>query len=170
MRSPIIFFAIFTLALSISGAEADPVGEKMTLTVFQSRTLTLPQPAKRVSVADPTVADIVVLSPTEYYLLGKDIGITNVVVWDRESGKRSTLEIEVTHDLESLRARIFRLIPSQSIEVSSAQRSIVLSGSVPSATAMTTALRVAESYLARVGAARKGGADDGASRRDGGAG
>jgi pilus assembly protein CpaC len=170
MRSPIIFFAIFTLALSISRAEADPVGEKMTLTVFQSRTLTLPQPAKRVSVADPTVADIVVLSPTEYYLLGKDIGITNVVVWDRESGKRSTLEIEVTHDLESLRARLFRLIPSQSIEVSSAQRSIVLSGSVPSATAMTTALRVAESYLARVGAARKGGADDGASRRDGGAG
>jgi pilus assembly protein CpaC len=35
---------------------------------------------------------------------------------------------------------------------------------------MTTALRIAESYLARVGAARKGGADDGASRRDGGAG
>jgi len=162
MYKIMISLAFLILALSAVDGLADPVGEKVTLTVFQSRTLTLPQPAKRVSVADPSVADIVVLSPTEYYLLGKDIGVTNVVIWDRDSGKRSTVEVEVTHDLESLRARLFRLIPNQSIEVSSAQRSIVLSGAVPSATAMTTALRVAESYLARVGAGRKAGGDDGA--------
>ncbi|NCA15277.1 MAG: type II and III secretion system protein family protein, partial [Proteobacteria bacterium] len=138
------------------------------LTVFQSRTLTLPRPAKRVSVADPSVADLVVLTPTEYYVLGKDIGMTNVVIWDRESGARSTMEIEVTHDLEGLRARLFRLIPNQSIEVSAVHRSIVLSGAVPSATAMTTALRVAESYLARVGGGRRSGGDEGSGRREGG--
>jgi len=170
MRNFILCMVVLVLGLSATRVLADPAGEKVTLTVFQSRTLTLPQPAKRVSVADPSVADIVVLSPTEYYLLGKDIGVTNVVVWDRESGKRSTLEVEVTHDLESLRARLFRLIPNQSIEVSSAQRSIVLSGTVPSATAMTTALRVAENYLARVGAGRKAGGGEGMGQREGGAG
>lgn len=157
MRKSMLIFAMLMLAFSATRSQAEPAGEKMALTVFQSRTLTLPRPAKRVSVADPSVADLVVLTPTEYYVLGKDIGVTNVVIWDRETGARSTLEVEVTHDLEGLRSRLFRLIPNQSIEVSSAQRSIVLSGTVPSATAMSTALRVAESYLARVSAARREG-------------
>lgn len=168
MRNPILIVVMLWLALMASRSVAEPAGEKITLTVFQSRTLTLPRPAKRVSVADPSVADLVVLTPTEYYVLGKDIGVTNVVIWDRETGARSTLEVEVTHDLEGLRARLFRLIPNQSIEVTSAQRSIVLSGTVPSATAMTTALRVAESYLARVGAARRSGGEEGGARREGG--
>lgn len=157
MRKSMLIVATLMLAFSVIRSQAEPAGEKMALTVFQSRTLTLPRPAKRVSVADPSVADLVVLTPTEYYVLGKDIGVTNVVIWDRETGARSTLEVEVTHDLEGLRSRLFRLIPNQSIEVSSAQRSIVLSGTVPSATAMSTALRVAESYLARVSAARREG-------------
>ncbi|NBP09105.1 MAG: hypothetical protein EBU76_11695, partial [Gammaproteobacteria bacterium] len=67
-------------------------------------------------------------------------------------------------DLEGLKSRLFRLIPNQSIEVTPAQRSIVLSGTVPDATAMTTALKVAESYLTRAGGARRqaaGGTESG---------
>jgi len=42
-----------------------------------SRVLT---PANRVSVANPDVADIVVISPIELYVLGKDVGTTNVLL------------------------------------------------------------------------------------------
>ena len=156
-----IFFAS-VLGLSMSNAQADPAADKVTLAVSQSRTLTLARPAKRVSIANPELADVVVLSPTEYYLLARDVGVTNLLVWDRETGNRSSIEVEVTHDLEGLKSRLFRLIPNQSIEVTPAQRSIVLSGTVPDATAMTTALKIAESYLTRSGGARRqaaGGTD-----------
>ena len=156
-----IFFAS-VLGLSMSNAQADPAADKVTLAVSQSRTITLERPAKRVSIANPELADVVVLSPTEYYLLARDVGVTNLLVWDRETGNRSSIEVEVTHDLEGLKSRLFRLIPNQSIEVTPAQRSIVLSGTVPDATAMTTALKIAESYLTRSGGARRqaaGGTD-----------
>lgn len=149
---------ILCAGLTALQASADPAEKKLAITVAQSRTFTLDRPVKRMSVANPDVADVVVLSPTEYYVLGKDIGVTNLVVWDRETGERSSIEVEVTHDLEGLKSRLFRLIPNQAIEVTSAQRSIVLSGTVPSATAMTTAVRIAEGYLPRGGSMHDGGA------------
>jgi pilus assembly protein CpaC len=146
----------FLFGLSVLVAQADPQSpDRLILAISQSRTITLARPAKRVSIANPEVADIVLLSPTEYYVLARDVGITNLLIWDRETGNRSNIEIEVTHDLESLKSRLFRLIPNQSIEVIPALRSIVLSGTVPNATAMTTAVKLAESYLARSGALRR---------------
>ena len=149
MLKRILSLILFCLSLVFIRAEADSTDKKIAITVAQSRTFTLDRPAKRMSVANPEVADVVVLGPTEYYVLGKDIGVTNIIVWDRETGARSSIEVEVTHDLEGLKSRLFRLIPNQSIEVTSAQRSIVLAGSVPSATAMTTAIRIAEGYVPR---------------------
>lgn len=149
MMKRIIKLSLIFWSLVYALAFADPVERKLSITVAQSRTFTLERPVKRMSVANPEVADVVVLGPTEYYVLGKDIGVTNIIAWDRDGGARWSVEVEVTHDLEGLRARLFRLIPDQKIEVTSAQRSIVLSGSVPSAAAMTTATRIAEGYLPR---------------------
>lgn len=151
MLNKLTLFLLMALSSSliIVPAKADPADKRLAITVAQSRTFTLDRPAKRMSIANPEIADVVVLGPTEYYVLGKDVGTTNIVVWDRETGARSSIEVEVTHDLEGLKARLFRLIPNQNIEVTSAQRSIVLSGTVPSAAAMTTAIRIAESYLPR---------------------
>lgn len=139
-------------ALRIPSPEASA---GITVPLFQSRVITLEKPAARVSVANPDLADIVVISPTEFYLLAKDIGVTNLLVWERGSTVRSAVQIEVTHDLEGLKAKLHTLVPGSRIEARSAQRSIVLSGQVPSATAMNAAVRIAEGYLAQI-ISRKG--------------
>jgi pilus assembly protein CpaC len=136
--------------------------------LFQSKVVALDAPAARVSVANPDVADLVIISPTEFYVLAKDIGVTNVLVWDRGSRVSSTISVEVTHDLEGLKAKLAALMPSNRIEVRSAQRSIVLSGSVPDANTMNAAVRVAESYLAQIQTAKKAEAfeQESGSRRE----
>ena len=48
----------------------------LAVPLYQSRVVTVITPANRVSVANPDVADIVVISPTELYVLGKDLGTT----------------------------------------------------------------------------------------------
>ncbi len=162
-------FLLLTLGSLAHTADLEPSSRKITLPVFQSHTVTLPKAAKRVSVADPDIADVIVLSPTEYYLLGRDVGVTNLIVWDRDGRAKSSFEVEVTHDLEGLKGRLFRLIPGNNIEVTSAQKSIVLSGRVPSASAMNTALRLAESYLARVDNTRRSrdtGSDKSSAQRN----
>jgi Flp pilus assembly secretin CpaC len=57
----------------------------LAVPLYQSRVVTVITPANRVSVANPDVADIVVISPTELYVLGKDLGTTNVLLWDHSS-------------------------------------------------------------------------------------
>jgi len=71
----------FSLGLSTMGlsyAQEPPTGamehreiQKLELTVGKSRVLDLPVAIKRASVANPDVADTVVLSPTQIYLTGK---------------------------------------------------------------------------------------------------
>ena len=130
--------------------------DHLALPLFHSQVVTLPQPASRVSVANPEIADIVMLGPKEFYVLAKDIGRTNILIWEKGSSARDAMTVEVTHDLPALRRKLYELIPEQKIEAHSAQDSIVLTGTVPSAAAMSAALRIAEGFLAP-GALRKDG-------------
>lgn len=142
------------LADTPAGTPVDPstltlaaATDGVTLPVSQSRLITLDRPASRVSIANPALADLVVINPREFYLLGKDIGRTNVLVWHRDDSRATAIPVELTHDLEGLKAKLAALVPGNRIEVRSARRSIVLSGSVPSASALNAALRIAEGYL-----------------------
>ena len=53
--------------------------QKLELTSGKSKVLDLPVAIKRASLANPEVADTVVLSPTQLYLTGKTTGITLIL-------------------------------------------------------------------------------------------
>jgi pilus assembly protein CpaC len=86
-------------------------------------------------------------------VLGKDLGTTNVLLWDRNDILIGTLNVEVTHDLQSLKEKLYRLLPDEKIEVHSAQRNIILAGRVSNLSNMNAALRIAQGYFAQLGAA-----------------
>jgi pilus assembly protein CpaC len=127
----------------------------LTVPLYQSRVVSVVTAANRVSVANPDVADIVVISPTELYVLGKDLGTTNVLLWDRDNHLIGAINVEVQHDLNNLKRKYAELLPGQDIEVRSAQRSIVLSGRVTDAETLNAAQRIAETYLAQVQTAKQ---------------
>jgi pilus assembly protein CpaC len=133
---------------------AKPTAE-MTVPLYKSRVLSLTAPAKRISVGNPDVADLLLLRSTELYVLGKDLGTTNVLLWDDADVLLATVSVEVTHDLDALKAKLYELMPNEPIEVRSAQRSIVLSGTVSSPGNMAAALSVAEGYLSQVATAKE---------------
>jgi pilus assembly protein CpaC len=127
----------------------------LAVPLFQSRVVTVSRPAYRVSVANPDVADIVVISPSELYVLGKDLGTTNVLLWDHDNRLIGAINVEVQHDLDSLKRKLAELLPGQPIEVRAAQRSIVLSGRVTDAAAMDAATRIAATFLAQIQTAKQ---------------
>src|SRR6266702_3146791 len=112
--------------------------------LFKSRVVTVAGPAHRISVGSPDIADIVVISPTQLYVLGKDIGTTNVLLWDGNNRLIGTISVEVQHDLDDLKRKLAEILPGQAIEVRSTQRSIVLSGRVSDVEKMNAAIRIAE--------------------------
>lgn len=125
----------------------------LSVPVYKSRIVDVPGPVSRVSVGNPDVADILILRSTQIYVLGKALGSTNVLLWDRDDILVSTISIHVTHDLDGLKRQLGAILRDEPIEVYSAQRNIVLAGQVSSPTAMTAALRLAESYLEEASAA-----------------
>ena len=120
--------------------------------LYKSRIIGLNTPAARVSVGSPEVADILILQSTQLYVLGKDIGTTNILLWDSDDILIGTLNVEVTHDLQSLKEKLFRLMPEEKIEVYSAQRNIVLAGRVSNISYMNAALQIARGYFTQISA------------------
>jgi pilus assembly protein CpaC len=131
------------------------VGQDLDLVVplYKSRVLSASSAIARVSVGNPDIADILILRERELYVLGKDLGTTNVLLWDNSDQLVGSVAVEVTHDLDGLKRKLFELFPNERIEIYAAQRSIVLAGSVSSAANMDAALQLARGYLAQIGTA-----------------
>jgi pilus assembly protein CpaC len=132
---------------AVAQSNADTVTEMrsqaMTVPLYKSRLINLDGIAARISVGNPDVADILILRSTQLYVLGKDLGTTNVLLWDRNEQLIGTIEVEVTHDLQSLKKKLHDLLPDEKIEVHSAQRNIILSGHVSNIGDMESALKIA---------------------------
>ncbi|WP_137885350.1 type II and III secretion system protein family protein [Pseudomonas sp. 2FE] len=124
--------------------------------IYKSRVLSTRSPVKRISVGNPEIADILVTSPTQLYLLGRSLGSTNVLLWDSGNRLIETLDLEVVHDLDGLKSKLHQLLPNERIEVFSAQGALVLRGQVSSAAAMDTAVKLAKTYTAQTSSVVQG--------------
>jgi len=134
--------------------------------LYKSRVVSLDAPAARISVGNADIADILILRSSQLYVLGKDLGTTNVLLWDRDERLIGTVSVEVTHDLQALKAKLHHLMPDEKIEVYSAQRNIVLAGRVSNVGNMSAALRIAQGYFkesAGTGMSQQGGTEFGAA-------
>ena len=127
----------------------------LVVPLYKSRVVTVDVPTSRVSVGNPDIADFVVISPTQLYVLGKDIGNTNVLLWDSNTHLIGSINVEVQHDLEDLKRKLAEVLPREAIEVRSAQRSIVLSGRVSDSETVSAAVRIAQTFLAQIQTAKK---------------
>lgn len=97
----------------------------------------------RVSVADPDVAEAVVMSPTELTINGRSLGTTTLAVWDTTGG-RKLYAVEVTVDAPTLQRYLGLLFPDEDIDVSAQGNTVILSGSVSDAHVARRALELAE--------------------------
>jgi pilus assembly protein CpaC len=133
------------------GASIREIGatEAVSVPLYKSRIIEVSSPVKKISVGNPDIADILVLRNTEVYIVGKALGTTNVVLWDRNNRIVSTVDIEITHDIDTLKLNLHRLLPREDIKVYSSQGTIVLSGEVSSPGAMSAALSLATSFAPR---------------------
>jgi pilus assembly protein CpaC len=121
--------------------------QKLELTSGKSKVLDLPVAIKRASLANPEVADTVVLSPTQLYLTGKTTGVTNLTLWN-ESGKMMGMyDVVVAPDLSRLKENLHKtLSEEQGILVTSSHDHITLSGTASNANNLSRALSIAEAY------------------------
>ena len=119
-----------TLAQSLTSFEAQRTDDTLSLPLFKSGILNLPETPSQVSVGNPGIADILILKGSQVHVVAKALGSTNVVFWDNSGSIFATVDIEVTHDLDTLKEKLHTLLPDENIGVHSAQENIILNGTI----------------------------------------
>jgi len=126
----------------------DQFPEVLTLPLNKARIFRLPRDARDVLVSDPKIADVVIKTPRMLYVLGRDVGDTNVFVFDAKGEQIGRLELRVELDVSALRQALAKIMPDESIEVTAVNRDIVLSGTVRSAQSAENARLLARRFVA----------------------
>jgi pilus assembly protein CpaC len=90
--------------------------------------------------------DVVLLSPSELYLLGKKAGSMNLVLQNAEN-QCSVMDIIVTVDATPLQAQLAELMPEETgIKVRGSENALVLTGHISDGLKLDQALSLATSY------------------------
>jgi pilus assembly protein CpaC len=115
----------------------------ITLAQGTSGVIDYPGELTRVSVADPSVAEAVVLSPQEVLLNGIGLGTTSLFLWD-SAGSRRLYSVEVTADVGTLQRYLDLLFPDEEIAVSAQGNTVMVSGRVSDAFVARRAIELAQ--------------------------
>ena len=102
---------------------------------------------KRVSVGNPDIVDVVVISQRELQLVAKKVGTTNLLIWDTSGEPQGAIDIHVGAPHSRIQSELRRILGSDDITVESAGNGVVLKGSLESKVAMEQAMTVARAVL-----------------------
>ena len=139
---------------------------QIQVSLNKSKLITIDDNVVEISQGNPQVADFPVAEeaaetsfypPNQILIRGKSLGTTNLYLWGANQKLLQILDIEVTHDLESLKAKLNELLPDENIAVRSSQKNIVLSGEVSALDKMQAAIDLAQGYLGTSSALGGGG-------------
>jgi pilus assembly protein CpaC len=135
------------LVLAPAGAAAQRIVSQAERVISVSKgssvLLVNPLAISRFSVGEPSVAEAIVLSPTEVLINGKGLGTTTLLIWDN-SGQVRVNSVEVTADAPGLQRFLKQLMPDEDIQVSASGNTVTVSGNVKDPNSVARAIDIAK--------------------------
>jgi pilus assembly protein CpaC len=129
---------------AVSIADGVHAGE-IAVPVNKSQVIRSDRPYARALIGNPEVADVLPLSNTSLYVLGKKAGTTSLTLYDRGSNLIAVVDVVVGPDVISLKRQLSSSI-GDNVGARISNDSVVLEGIVSSAVAADRAVQLAETY------------------------
>ncbi len=137
LSSPAARMIVGGLSSSRAGKPIEKLDDKSPASLLQ------PQSNAPDGIAD---VDVMLLSPSELFFLGKRAGSMNVILQSAD-GRCVIKDLIVTIDPGSLQSKLKELMPEETrLKVSGAENALVLSGSVSSTVKLDLAMSLANSF------------------------
>jgi pilus assembly protein CpaC len=111
----------------------------------KSKNLRLPEPVEDVAVGARDIADAVPVSDRELYILGKQVGTTNILLYGKDKRLVGIVDVEVKLDAASAGRQIRAASGGSNIRVDSVDGKFVLKGNSGDSQVAERALEVAKS-------------------------
>ena len=145
VRGVISLMAALALLVSAGSAiAADPAEQRMVrleMTIGKAQVVDLKDAFTRVSVTNPAIADVFVITPRQILVNGKAVGSTSLVVFYPD--RTVFFDVLVNTDVGLLKERLKQIAPNDDIQVYPAQDALVVSGNVSSSTVADAAVELA---------------------------
>ena len=104
--------------------------QTINLGLNKTKVIVLSADAHDILVANPAVADAVTRDARRIYIFGKQVGQTNVVVFDRQNRQIASIDIKIERDISGLEATIRKYVPGSNVKVEMLNDNVVLTGQV----------------------------------------
>ncbi|MBN3767576.1 type II and III secretion system protein family protein [Burkholderia sp. Ac-20365] len=141
--------------------------QSVTIPVGKSTMVNVRESVKTRTVGNPSIVQAMLVSSQTLYLLGTDVGTTNMIVQGR-SGSCTIIDVAVGADPGGLQQTLAVLMPEETgVQVKAAADTLVLTGTVSDSVKAERIVELARAYVARSAApvpvaANTGGAQGGA--------
>jgi pilus assembly protein CpaC len=123
--------------------------QTLHLLVGRSIVISSPGRIKRVSLADPNIAEAIVVSPTQVLVNGKAPGGVSLIIWD-ESDQSQAFEVSVDIDVLGLSQKIHEVFPTEDVHIDTSRDVVMLSGKISSAAVADKILEIVKSTTPKV--------------------
>src|SRR5690349_5557538 len=141
-----LVLAVFFVLRASAAQAQQQAAPAISVTVNKSMVFRLADRAKRVSISQPDVADVVVVAPTQLLINGKAVGTTSLIVFN-EKGDVANYDLVVSPDISALRGQIRAILPKENVDISTSGGAIVLRGEVSNEVVYDKILEIAQTYL-----------------------
>jgi pilus assembly protein CpaC len=125
-----------------------PVSRAIPIVLNKSRALHLPSGVADIIVANPQIADVVVRTPGLAYVLGKQVGETNIVFVDAGGRQAGSADVAVTLDVDAIQAAFRQAFPTEQVELVPANQAVALRGSVATPAVADAMRQLARQFVA----------------------
>lgn len=140
--------ALVAFVACVPDVSADSgANSNLFLPVNRSSLVVMQNPAKEIVIANPDIADVHVNNSKNLTLIGKNVGSTNVRVFDETGKLLQTLDVTVGYDLPAIRKTLKTFIPDETIGVEMVNTSVALTGKVRNNNTIDKALKIVQEYL-----------------------
>ena len=106
------------------------VGAPLKITLGKADIVPLPEGVSDVLVANPDIVDVQAVQTDKLYIVGLNIGDTNVIVLDQVGNVVKRLDIHVTYDLQAIQNLVDGLFPKESVKIGAVHDQVLLTGTV----------------------------------------
>ncbi|HOK96984.1 MAG TPA: pilus assembly protein N-terminal domain-containing protein, partial [Anaerohalosphaeraceae bacterium] len=107
---------------------ADAAGSEVAIVYHQSQIMQTPWKVSRVAVTDPAIADVQVLTANQVLIQGLAVGTTDILLWSEDETQVVQKKVQVTLDMDTLKADIGQLFPTSSLMLSQSGSNLVIRG------------------------------------------
>lgn len=122
----------------------------LNVTLGKAELVSLKDGVSDILVADPNVIDVQAVQSNRLYLVGLNIGDTNVMALDAQGNVLRRIDVHVSYDLQAIQGLVEKLFPGETIKVSAIHDQIVLTGTASTPEVAARAADVVASYVANL--------------------